>query len=260
MAKRSQPRSRIEAGRSGREPLAEGSERLLALETATRVLSVALLEGEKVRAEVSLEGPRVHSERILPVIDQVLEESGTTLDDIGAFAVSVGPGSFTGLRIGLATVKGLVFGRDLPVLPVPTLAGFRQAAAGAEGPVAALMDARRGEFYAAAWDGPGVDAQPILEASVYRPLDLASQLPEGTVLVAGEGAAAGAAQVAARWPAGARIVGDPEVPARAAAIGRLGLELWRSGASVPPEALVPRYLRRAEAEVQRTGEALEPVS
>ncbi len=258
MAKNAKPRSRIAAGRSGRETIADSGERLLAFETSTRVLSVALLEGGRVRAEFSLSGPRVHSERILPVVDRVLEEAGTTLDGVGAFAVSVGPGSFTGLRIGIATVKGLAFDRDVPVLAVPTLAGLRLEAAGAAGPVAALMDARRGEFYAAGWDGPGVPAQSILPESVYRPEDLAAQLPPGTVLVAGEGAAPGAAAVAEAWSGGAPIVGNPEVPGRAGAIGRLGLELWRAGQSVAPESLVPRYLRRAEAEVKRTGEALEP--
>jgi tRNA threonylcarbamoyladenosine biosynthesis protein TsaB len=95
---------------------------LLAVETATRVMSVALLDGERVVAEISSDDERVHSERLLPAVDRLLDLAGVSLADVGAFAVSIGPGSFTGLRIGLATRSALRAGRARPVAPVSTLA------------------------------------------------------------------------------------------------------------------------------------------
>jgi tRNA threonylcarbamoyladenosine biosynthesis protein TsaB len=241
---------------AGRGPL------LLAVETATRVMSVALLRGDALLAEVEVDDRRPHSERLLPGIDRVLAEAGVRLDDVGAYAVSIGPGSFTGLRVGLATVKGLTLEDPRPVAAVPTLAALSLAAVGAgeapescAGPVAALLDARRGEVYAAAYSRPGDVDSPRLEESVYAPEALAQALPRGAVLVAGEGALEAALQVADR--VGGRIVGDREQPARAAAVGRLGAQRIARGEGRPAAHLVPRYVRRAEAEVRRTGARVE---
>ncbi len=252
------PRHRVEAGRSGREEVGSGGGLLLALETATRVLGVALMRGERIVAELAVEGPRVHSERVLPAIDRVLAEAGVGLGDLDALAVSAGPGSFTGLRVGIATVKGLAFGRDLPVVPVPTLGALRRAAAGAPGPVACLLDARRGEVYAGCWSGAGEEAAVVVEESVFAPEALAACLPPGTTLVAGEDAAAGAAAVVEAGQGAVSWLDDREVPVRAGWVAELGAVGLAAGAAVAPEALLPRYVRRAEAEVKRTGEALEP--
>lgn len=253
------PRQRIQAGRTGREALGGSSgELLLAVESATRVLSVALLDGTRVRAELGVEGPRVHSERILPAIDRVLEEAEVALRDVAAFAVSVGPGSFTGLRIGIATVQGLAHGSRLPVVGVPTLGALRLAAAGASGPVAVVLDARRGELYAAVFEGPGEDAKVLVEDSVFTPAALARCLPAETTVVVGEGATAGAEALREQLP-GLRVLPGAEVAARAAWVGQLAAVAWRAGKASRAEEVLPRYVRRAEAEVKRTGQALEEV-
>lgn len=257
---RANPRHRVEAGRSGRDARAPEGDLLLALDTATRVLGVAVMQGDRVLAEIAVEGARVHSERVLPAIDFVLREAGVELRDLSAMAVSAGPGSFTGLRVGIATVKGLAFGKELPVVPVPTLAAMRRAAAGAPGPVACLLDARRGEVYAGCWSGPGAHAEGVLAESVFTPEVLAERLPGGTTLVAGEDAAAGAAAAVEASAGAVSWLDQREVATRARWIGELGRVLLAEGASVAPEALLPRYVRRAEAEVKRTGEALEPAS
>jgi tRNA threonylcarbamoyladenosine biosynthesis protein TsaB len=226
---------------------------LLAVETATRVLSVALLEGEALRAELSTVDPRAHAERLLPAIDALLAQAGVGLDAVGAFAVSIGPGSFTGLRIGLATVKGLAFDTGRPVAAVPTLAALA-AGAGASEPTAALLDARRGEVYAALWDP---QSEALLLEGVYAPAELAALLPPRCAVLAAEDAGSAAAEVVARLGAGARLLAGPGALARAWNVGRLGARLLARGSAVAAEALVPRYLRRAEAEARRTGEALE---
>ncbi len=229
-----------------------GAGLLLAVETATTETSVALLRGEALVAEVAGRDERNHSARLLPILEQVLDQAGVGLDEIEAFAVSIGPGSFTGLRIGLATVKGLAFGSPRPVAAVSTLAALALAAEDAPGPVAALLDARRGEVYAGLYPGPG-EGQG--SERVCTPEELAGELPEGCTVVVGEGAEAAAARLEGL---GAACVGH--VPARASAVrvGRLGQRLLGAGPVPSAESLVPRYLRRAEAEVRRTGERFEP--
>lgn len=229
---------------------------MLAVETATRVMGVALLRGERVVDELASDDPRPHSERLLPALDRLLARAGVALGDADLLAVSIGPGSFTGLRVGLATVKGLCLGAERPVAPVPTLAALAHAAAGTPGPVVALLDARRGEVYAAAWADARDPGAPIVAESVYRPEALARALPAGCTVVAGEGAL-GMARAVCGAAAGAKPFRDAEVPSSAVAVGRLGLRLWRAGGAGPAAALVPRYLRRAEAEARRTGEPLE---
>jgi len=229
---------------------------LLAVETATRVMSVALLEGERLVAEITSDDGRVHSERLLPAIDRLLALANVRLDDVTAFAVSIGPGSFTGLRIGLATVKAFAFDERRPVAGVPTLAALCAAAVGASGPVAALLDARRGEVYAAVCAFAGEPHPSRLADSVFTPRALAAVLPPDAALVIGEGAAVAAAELLALRP-DLRALPPGEGAARASRVGRLGQALLAAGARVPAAELVPRYVRRAEAEARRTGEPLE---
>ena len=233
--------------------------RLLAVETATRVLSVAVLDGEAGRplAEITTEDPRPHSERLLPALDRVLALAGTPLEAVDAFAVSIGPGSFTGLRIGLATLKAFAFGSPRPVAAVPTLAALATRAAGAEGPVAATLDARRGEVYAACWKTAAAEGEPVVPESVWRPEALAARLPRPCTLLAGEDADEAARRVAEAAGSGVRVLAGEAARPRAACVGLLGLRILAAGEAVPAEALAPRYLRRAEAEARRTGRPLE---
>jgi tRNA threonylcarbamoyladenosine biosynthesis protein TsaB len=234
---------------------------LLAIETATTAAAgVALMRGDAVLVSRALPSERPASETLLPAVLEVLEEAGVALAAIEAFAVSVGPGSFTGLRVGVATVKGLAFGGEALVVPVPTLAALALRAAPAPGPIAALLDARRGEVYAAIYDGdPGL--QPRVGPAVLRPealaevvATLAAELP---CTVIGEGVAVVADALRARFGDALRLVPPPAGLPDAVAVGRLGARLLAAGAGIAAEALTPVYVRRAEAEVQRTGERFE---
>ena len=220
-------------------------------------MSVALLDGDRLVAEITSEDGRLHSERLLPAIDRLLALAETTLDAVGAFAVSLGPGSFTGLRIGLATVKAFALDERRPVAGVPTLAALCAAASGAAGPVAALRDARRGEVYAAACAFAGEPVPSVLADSVFTPETLAEKLPREATLVVGEDAAPAAARLVALRP-DLRPLAPALGSARAATVGRLGRALLAAGRALPARELVPRYVRRAEAEARRTGEPLEP--
>jgi len=239
----------------------------LALETATATASVALLRGG-VELDVRRGGDgQHHCETLLTMVDDLLTAGRWRLDDVDLFAVSIGPGAFTSLRIGLATLKGLAFGSERPAVAVPTLEALALSACRAlpEVPTGVLvpaLDARRGEVYAAAYEAQalaalGAEPAPaVLAESVYAPAELAEALPEGGCLV-GEGAAVVGPELEARAQGGWRREGRaPEVP-DAVAVGLLGLARFAAGYGRSASELVPRYVRRAEAEVTRTAQRLE---
>lgn len=124
------------------------SAKILALDTATENCSVALLVGDQiyVRSEVA---PRDHTKKILPMVDEVLKEAGLTLAGLDALAFGRGPGSFTGVRIGIGIAQGLAFGADLPMIGISTLAAMAQGSYRMKGytHVATAIDARMSEVY-----------------------------------------------------------------------------------------------------------------
>jgi tRNA threonylcarbamoyladenosine biosynthesis protein TsaB len=227
---------------------------ILAVETATSAVSVALLRGEALLDEWTSEDARAPSERLLPGIDALLARAGARLDAIGGFAVSVGPGSFTGLRVGIATVKGLAFASGRPVAAVPTLAALALGGRDGGAPVAVLLDARRGEMYAAVY---GADGAALVTETVAKPAALAERLAAGTRIVVGEGAEAAAAELAALRGKGVVVLPRPIGLARAAAVGVLGARMLARGEGGEAARVAPRYVRRAEAEARRTGQPLE---
>ncbi|HTK81386.1 MAG TPA: tRNA (adenosine(37)-N6)-threonylcarbamoyltransferase complex dimerization subunit type 1 TsaB [Bacteroidota bacterium] len=129
---------------------------ILAIETATEVCGAAFVQDGLVRAEEFIEAPQVHSQKIMGLIDRVLASADLEMDRIDGIAVSIGPGSFTGLRIGLSTAKGLAYGLDRPIVPVPTLKALARHVNGSmnhgeNSLLLPMIDARRDEVFAAAY-------------------------------------------------------------------------------------------------------------
>ena len=233
--------------------LADPERLLLAVETASRRASAALLRGAELLAEERAAAGRNGAESLLPCIDAVLTAARLELAAVAGFALSIGPGSFTGLRVGLATVKGLAFGIGRPVAAVPTLAVLARGAPPSADPVVALLDAQRGEVYAAHFPPGGAEPAEPVEA-VYTPDELAERLPERCLLV-GEGVALCGERL--RELRGPGVALGPSGDPRAADVGRLGQQLLDGGGGRDAAELVPRYVRRAEAEVRRTGRRFE---
>jgi tRNA threonylcarbamoyladenosine biosynthesis protein TsaB len=224
---------------------------ILALETATSSVSAALLRGEQLIAEECGERGRSAAELLLPCVDTVLRKADLSLGDIEAFAVSVGPGSFTSLRVGIATVKGLAFESGCPVAPVRTLAALALAAGPGSEPVVTMLDARRGEIYAGAWKQNGSAPHSVLPEGVYTPDQVVASL-SGACRLAGEGALLFHDALADGLGPDAEILPELEGPS-ARHIGVLGSQMLDLGLGVDPADLTPHYVRRADAEVKRTG-------
>ena len=125
---------------------------ILSIDTSLPVLSVALTRGEQTAGTIALEGKFSRNEKLLPSVDWLLQESGTARTEIDLFAVTRGPGSFTGVRVGLATVQGLALSLRRPVCAISTHSAVAEAAPGDEA-VLIVSDAGRGEFYATVYRG-----------------------------------------------------------------------------------------------------------
>jgi tRNA threonylcarbamoyladenosine biosynthesis protein TsaB len=237
---------------------------LLAIESSTDWLSVALLRGEDVVLLRESEEGRQHASALLPTIDAVLSSEGLGLDDLDAIGVANGPGSFTSLRIGLATVKGLGFDRALVGIGVSTLEAMALSVleAGSQGrdaEVVALLDARRGEWYAGGWSQPaGPGSLPIatLPEGLYAPRQLAEDLADEAVLMTPEPPQWRRAFEAASVPL-SRVVEGRLARPRADWVGRVAQRRLVGGEGVPVSMLEARYLRRAEAEAKRLGGPVE---
>ncbi len=209
---------------------------VLAVDTTTSRGSVALVEGARLRGEEHLEDSDKPSLHLLPAIERVLTASGSSPSAVEGFVVTVGPGSFTGLRVGLSTVQGLALAAGRPCLGVCVLDILAEAAAGSV--TFTLMDAYRGDVYWGQYDAQGVPVGPPRAGPLADALGLA---PPGACFV-GDAAVSHQALIAARVP-GARF---PEFPLYlAASLGRYAEPRLQAGQGGGPLALRPLYLRAA---------------
>jgi tRNA threonylcarbamoyladenosine biosynthesis protein TsaB len=230
--------------------------RVLALDTTTAAGSVAIVDDDRVIVEEIGDPARSHAERLPGDILRALERSGITVDSVDLFAIAAGPGTFTGLRIGIATIQGFAFVNRKRVVPVSALTALA-AAAGRDEPAAriigAWMDAHRHDVFSAlykATDRTPFDPERLIElesgsvgdpAETLRRWETAGHTPD--VLV-GDGAVVFAAGV----PVHISTLGHLPL---AAAIGQIAVFRARAGDAVDPGAVQPLYIRRPDVEVAR---------
>lgn len=136
--------------------------KILGIDTSTPIGSVALIDGDNLAAEHTLNIVQAHSSRLMPAIDTVLKWSDITADNLDGCAVGIGPGSFTGIRIGVATIKSLCYALDKPIVGVSTLEAVAYNLRGTNGIICPLLDARRSEVYGAIFEG-GTEWQRLSE-------------------------------------------------------------------------------------------------
>lgn len=223
---------------------------ILALETATMVSGVAVATEDRLMAEVTAAARLTHSETLQTHVEMALAMAGVGRQEVGAVAVSLGPGSFTGLRIGLAAAKAMAYAWEIPLVGVPTLAALAAQFPFPGMKVVPLLDAQKGNVYRAvyAWREEGfVELAPVAVEPLAEVLAQCARSQE-PVLLAGEAAQK---KLAGRHdlPAQVRLAPPDMIMARAAAVARLGLKRLAAGGAGNVMDMEPIYIRRSEAEV-----------
>ena len=217
--------------------------RVLALETSTLAGGVALVDGEATVGEYTLNVRLTHSERLLAAVDRLLVDAGWTPADLDGLAVAVGPGSFTGLRIGLSTAKGLALASSLLVAPVPTLDAMAATLPFAALPVCPVLDARRDEVYVSRYRWNGTAMVREWDYLALTPADLAARIDEAVILLGDP-----VAQI--RSPLVHQAPPQRRLPS-AASVGHLGRRMLGRGEGVAAADLVPLYVSAPAAEPRR---------
>jgi tRNA threonylcarbamoyladenosine biosynthesis protein TsaB len=223
--------------------------RLLTLDTSTNVFSLALSEDARVLCEETGDAGPSTSAAIPSLIRSLFNRAGFQPADLDAFCVTVGPGSFTGVRVGIALVKGLAFATGKPVVPLSSLELLALNAEASTLPVCAMFDARKGEVYTATFSFTG-GLEPVCPERAANPLAVIDETKEATLFV-GDGAIRYRELICGGLGELAVFPEEHVHRPRASAAAALAAERFRSGATVSPFDLHPSYLRLSEAELNR---------
>jgi tRNA threonylcarbamoyladenosine biosynthesis protein TsaB len=221
---------------------------LLAIDTATQFASLALYDADAVWAEQTWHSANSHTVELMPTLAGMLAQRRLSPRDLDGIAVSLGPGSFTGLRVGVSVAKGLAFAAGIPLVGVPTLDALAYAHAGRGLPLWAVVRAGRGRvcagFYPVGGSWPGRGDYRLTR------LDELPVVGEGPVLFVGEIDQADAGRLHQRWGARA-IIGSPAVALRRAGyLAELGWQRLQRGERDDPASLSPIYLQQPVVEAQ----------
>ncbi len=221
---------------------------ILALDTASRGMSLSILNYKRVLVEIALTTDRQHGETTLAAIEAALSLTEIALSDIELLACTVGPGSFTGLRVGIGSVKGLAFAHNKPVVAVSSLDALAMNVREENMPICAMLDARRGELYAACYEPrSGEIPQRVGEEMVITPQALIDKI-DGKMCFVGEGAVAYADYFKETLAEKIHFAGPADNNIRASAVGVIGLKKYESGDRLSALTVMPHYLRSSYAE------------
>lgn len=225
---------------------------ILAIDSSGLVASTALYIDGQIRAEYSVNFKKTHSETLLPMIDEIMSMTKTEKSELSAIAIAAGPGSFTGLRIGSATAKGLGLALSIPLIPVPTLEGLAYQAMEANGVICPMMDARRAQVYTAMYqflDGCTCKR----EACVIPVEELISSLPADAenIVFLGDGVDVYADQLKSQVKQPFQIAPVHHRYQSAAAVALSAARRYEEGKIVSAAEFAPEYLRLSQAERER---------
>ena len=220
---------------------------LLAIDTSSLVLSCALAEKDRLVAEWTVQKRLTHSEQLIPHLDEMMKEAGVEKKQITGIAVSIGPGSFTGLRIGLATAKMASYIWKVPVVGVDTLEALAWNMAGSQAFILPLMDAQRGNVYAALYGAfPEMWQEALAEVAPIDEVIAAAVKHGGPVIAVGECADMYKEKL---QEAGILVASPQNRCCRAGSVALAGIAKLEKGEADDPLKLLPNYIRRSEAEV-----------
>ncbi len=228
--------------------------RILAVDTSSQACGVALAEDGLLKYEYTADHGKTHAVRLSGMIDAVFADTGIKAVDIDAFAVTAGPGSFTGLRIGISTVKGLAFAAGRPVVPVSTLDVLANQCPGVDMPICPFIDARKKEVYTALYRHRRDGIETLVSPVAARPADFLSEIGRfgfgagARIYFLGSGTTLYADLIARAFGDNA-VLAPPECSLiRASTLARMAFDRYREAGGITPHALVPYYIRRSDAE------------
>jgi tRNA threonylcarbamoyladenosine biosynthesis protein TsaB len=224
--------------------------RILGIDTATSWGSLGLIDDDEVIAEYALFREETHSARLVPAIQALLKEARLDLNEIDGIAVSLGPGSFTGLRVGLSTVKGLALAAEKPVVGVPTLDALASNLPFTPYLICPILDARKGEVYTALYkDEGGGRVERLTSYQVLSPTVLLEQLPSQETVFLGNGVQVYGDFV--RGQLGEKALFAPPHLSflRGSTVAELGLGRVMHGEQDDIASMVPIYVRPSDAEI-----------
>ena len=223
--------------------------KILALDTATPTGSVALLDGHKLVAEILLNVKAVHSERLLDQVQQVLEAGSLTLEDLDLIAVVRGPGSFTGLRIGLATAKGLAQAAKLPLMGISSLQLLAMNLPLCQLPICTFLDARKNEVYTALYQW--VDGIPVsIGPELVLPPERALNRLQGNLALVGDAVQLYSSLVTEILGERVHLPASIHHQPRASSAAALASRLFRPELPLDAALLTPVYIRPSDAELK----------
>jgi tRNA threonylcarbamoyladenosine biosynthesis protein TsaB len=214
---------------------------VLGIETATRLCSIGLAAPGGPARELNVEVGNAHAERLPECVRTILDGAGLSTDGLGGVAVSIGPGSYTGLRIGLAFAKGLCFAAGKPIVAVPTLDAWLRLAPPAHPAACGLMHSRKGEVFRAVYRRNGARWTRVGGFETVPAADIVAGLPSGPVLFIGDGADLHRAEIERLRPDSLFPEGGSPPPS-GAAVAELGREMLEAGETADADALSPMYL------------------
>ena len=223
--------------------------KILGMDTATDLCSVALMEDGHLLCEYRVKTGFLHDEHLLVLVDRALKDLKLELADLDGLALTIGPGSFTGLRVAMSTVKGLLTGINKPVVTISTLEALAWNLPMVPYPICTLLDAKKQEVYAAlfTFEESG-QLKRLMDDQVISPAILLERLSSRTIFI-GEGAQRYRDLIIKRLGHHAWFAPPSQQFPMASVVAQIGLERLRQGQIVDVRTLTPNYLRRSDAEV-----------
>ena len=224
--------------------------KILSLDTSAEVCTAAVCDGERLISEMTVNTGNTHSQTLLPVIEQILKISEVTLDEIDAYACSTGPGSFTGVRIGVATLKGMAYGKNKPCVSVSTLDALAFNLIGYNGIICPVMNARRNQVYNAVFRCINGELTRLCEdrALSINELDDELSLLDEPIYLCGDGY-----EITEKGMSKTKV---QNVPDRlwlhsAYSVARFACKKLAAGEALTDKEIAPIYLRPSQAERER---------
>lgn len=231
--------------------------KLLALDSSGLVASVAIVTEEAMLAEYTVNFKKTHSQTLLPMLEEIVKMVELDLSEVDAIAVAAGPGSFTGLRIGSATAKGLGLALDKPLIGVPTLEGLAYNLCGTDKLICPMMDARRSQVYTGLYEFAGRELITVKEQAATPIEDILEEINRlgKTVIFLGDGTAAYQSMIEDNTKVPYEFAPVHMNRQRAGAIGALGLIYHHKNQMESAAEHEPVYLRLSQAERERAERA-----